>query len=68
MQLFGVRGTIGFVLVAVVMGVLAALGIDLAIALVGGVVGGTLLTLALFRIPAVDAAADRAEHWLATPK
>lgn len=68
MQLSGIRGTIAFVLVAVVAGILAVAFRNALVAFIGGVVGGLLIAFVLFRIPAIAERADRADRWLSTPK
>lgn len=68
MQLFGIRGGVTYALMFVVGGVLLALGVDVPLALVGGLLGGTAVALLIFALPGVGRAADDAQRWMDTPK
>lgn len=68
MALFRIRGTLAVVAIVIAFAVAYALGAPGWAAIVIGIVAGPTIVSVLFAYGPLARAADRADHWLETPK
>lgn len=68
MQLFRIRGTVAYISAFVTFAVALALGAPVWAAILIGIVGGPTISWAIFSWGPLSRWADRADHWLETPK